>query len=113
MANGCECSEEPFHPRKPCDRCERTSGDREGCCSVSIRNACVDQNAERLFFRAGAFPSDEIPDVVLSLVLIGLDISTSNDLRMQLNMTMDAVCNHDAQDLVVVRAVPVSQIGNY
>ncbi|KIJ18779.1 hypothetical protein PAXINDRAFT_179422 [Paxillus involutus ATCC 200175] len=55
--------------------------------------------------QAGAFPSDEIPDVVLSLVLIGLDISTSNDLRMQLNMTMDAVCNHDAQDLVVHSAI--------
>ncbi|KAF8844378.1 hypothetical protein BDN67DRAFT_770368 [Paxillus ammoniavirescens] len=55
--------------------------------------------------QAGAFPSDEIPDVVLSLVLIGLDISTSNDLRIHLNMTMDAVCNHDVQDLVVHSAI--------
>ncbi|KIK79818.1 hypothetical protein PAXRUDRAFT_767920 [Paxillus rubicundulus Ve08.2h10] len=55
--------------------------------------------------KAGAFPSDEIPDVVLSLVLIRLDISTTNDLRMQLNMTMDAVCNHAAEDLVVHSAI--------
>ncbi|KAF9241519.1 hypothetical protein BU15DRAFT_73249 [Melanogaster broomeanus] len=54
---------------------------------------------------AGAFFCGDIANVVLSLVLIRLDISTSNDLRMQLNVTMDAVCNHNAEDLFVHSAI--------
>ncbi|KAF9227426.1 hypothetical protein BS17DRAFT_465007 [Gyrodon lividus] len=54
---------------------------------------------------AGTLSSDDTADVVLSLVHIGLDISTLNDLQMQLNVTIDAVCNHYAEDLVVHSAI--------
>ncbi|KAG9316538.1 hypothetical protein JVU11DRAFT_2588 [Chiua virens] len=47
---------------------------------------------------AGAFSSDDIANVMLSLVLIGLDPLTSDDLRTHLNITMDVICNHGASD---------------
>ncbi|KAF8554699.1 hypothetical protein OG21DRAFT_1508593 [Imleria badia] len=45
---------------------------------------------------AGAFSSDDVANVVLILVIMGLDPLTSSQLRTQLNITVDVVCNHGA-----------------
>lgn len=50
---------------------------------------------------AGAFSSDEVANVVLILVIMGLDPLTSSELRTQLNITMDVVCNHSTTDRLV------------
>ena len=50
---------------------------------------------------AGAFSSDEVANVVLILVIMGLDPLTSSELRTQLNITMDVVCNYGATDYLV------------
>ncbi|KAG8213862.1 hypothetical protein J3R82DRAFT_10606 [Butyriboletus roseoflavus] len=49
----------------------------------------------------GAFSSDDVANVVLILVIMGLDSSTSSELRTQLNITMDVVCNHGATDYLL------------
>ncbi|KAH7888766.1 hypothetical protein F5I97DRAFT_747127 [Phlebopus sp. FC_14] len=48
---------------------------------------------------AGAFSPKEVADVIMSLLLIGLDLSTWNELRIQLNIVIDALCSHNTQDL--------------
>lgn len=50
---------------------------------------------------AGAFSPDEVANVVLILVIMELDPLTSSELRTQLNITIDAVCNHSATDYLV------------
>ncbi|KAG6372341.1 hypothetical protein JVT61DRAFT_7781 [Boletus reticuloceps] len=50
---------------------------------------------------ASAFSRDDVADVVLILVLMGLDPLTSSELRTQLNATIDAVCNHGTTDYLV------------
>ncbi|KAF8135496.1 hypothetical protein EV363DRAFT_1320858 [Boletus edulis] len=47
---------------------------------------------------ASAFSRDDVANVVLILVLMGLDPLTSSELRTQLNATIDAVCNHGTTD---------------
>ncbi|KIJ61348.1 hypothetical protein HYDPIDRAFT_116117 [Hydnomerulius pinastri MD-312] len=54
---------------------------------------------------ARAFVPDEVPDVVLSMLIIALDVSTSNDLWIQLNGTVDAICNHNAKGLITHTAI--------
>ena len=44
-------------------------------------------------------------NIVLVLVIMGLDPLTSRALRTQLNITIDAVCNHGATDYIV-RDIP-------
>lgn len=39
--------------------------------------------------------------MVLILVIMGLDPLTSSELRTQLNITIDVVCNHGATDYLV------------
>jgi hypothetical protein len=50
---------------------------------------------------AGAFSSGDVANMVLTLVIMGLDPLTSSELRTQLNITIDAVCNHGATDYVL------------
>ncbi|KAH7927129.1 hypothetical protein BV22DRAFT_1127611 [Leucogyrophana mollusca] len=40
----------------------------------------------------GCVPLEDIPDIVLSLLLVGLDTSTTNELRMQLNIAINSLC---------------------
>ncbi|KAG2150604.1 hypothetical protein DEU56DRAFT_37316 [Suillus clintonianus] len=42
--------------------------------------------------RTGNIVADDAPDVLLSLVLIGLDKTTSNELRADLNLAIDNIC---------------------
>ncbi|KAH0827799.1 hypothetical protein J3R83DRAFT_3424 [Lanmaoa asiatica] len=50
---------------------------------------------------AGAFSSGDVANVVLILVVMGLDSLTSSELHTQLNITMDVVCNHGATDYLL------------
>lgn len=50
---------------------------------------------------AGAFSSSGVANVVLILVIMGLDPLTSSELHTQLNITLDSVCNHGAADCLV------------
>ena len=50
---------------------------------------------------AAAFAPDDVPNVVLSLVILGLDPLTLAELHTQLNITMDVVCNYGATDYLV------------
>jgi hypothetical protein len=36
--------------------------------------------------------AEDIPDVLLSLVLIGLDRTTSNELRVNLHLAIESIC---------------------
>jgi hypothetical protein len=42
--------------------------------------------------RTGNLVAEDIPDVLLSLVLIGLDRTTSNELKVNLHLAIDSIC---------------------
>ncbi|KAG2750267.1 hypothetical protein P692DRAFT_201864839 [Suillus brevipes Sb2] len=43
--------------------------------------------------RTGNIVAEDIPDVLLSLVLIGLDRTTSNELRVNLHLAIESICS--------------------
>ncbi|EIW82935.1 hypothetical protein CONPUDRAFT_71596 [Coniophora puteana RWD-64-598 SS2] len=42
--------------------------------------------------RTDSVPSSDLPDMILALILVGLDTSTSHDTRIQLISALDALC---------------------
>jgi hypothetical protein len=43
-------------------------------------------------YRTENLVAEDFPDVLLSLVLIGLDRTTSNELRANLHLAIDSIC---------------------
>ena len=41
---------------------------------------------------AGALPNDDIPDVIMALLLLAMEPSTSADLKRDILLTINAIC---------------------
>lgn len=102
------CSEELHQPRNPPESSKEASCHHQGCRLVSRIYPESNNIIHGVYPSVGAFASDDVANVVLSLVIMGLDPLTSGELATQLSIAIDVVCIHGATDYLV-RETPFLQ----
>lgn len=66
---------------------------------------CLVQYLTALFSSAGAISNGDIPDVLSTLLWIAIEPSTSMDLKRELGVSIDVICECIAPDSSVIKDV--------